>query len=119
MKYLTILFIVLGCWSCQDVKYPEKPEDLIGKEKMVDILTEAYLANAAKSVGIKPMEANGIQIDSLLYTKFNVDSLQFARSNAFYAADVNVYISLFQEVEIRLQKMETELDSLRKSKRPK
>ena len=115
MKYLAILTMVLGCWSCQNVKYPEKPENLLSKDKMVDVLTEAYLANAARSIGIKTMVAEGIQMDSLFYAKFDVDSLQFVRSNDFYAADVNAYISIFQEVEARLQKIEKELDSLRKA----
>lgn len=116
MKYWTIIFISIALASCQDVKQPEKPKNLIGKEKMVDIMTEAYLANAARSVDNKTIMESGIQVDSLFYTKFGVDSLQFAKSNAFYAADVNVYITIFQQVEERLINMEIELDSTRKTK---
>ena len=114
MKFLGF-FIIIILWSCQDIKYPEKPKDLIAKDKMVDILTEAYLANAARSIDNKKIMASGINMDSIFYRKFGVDSLQFAKSNAYYAADVNVYLTLFQDVENRLNAMEQNLDSIRKA----
>lgn len=118
MKYLAILTLVFGLYGCQNVKYPKKPDNLIDHEKMVDILTEAYLINAARSVGNKTIVAQGVQMDSIFYARFGVDSLQFAHSNAYYAADVNKYISLFQEVEERLQGIEKDLDNRRKSETP-
>lgn len=101
--------------ACQNVKQPEKPKNLIGKDKMVNILTEAYLANAARSVDNRSIVEEGIEMDSLFYKKFEVDSLQFVKSHAFYAADVNTYMILIQEVEARLQKMEKTLDSIRQA----
>lgn len=115
MRYLLILIIGMVFWACQDVKQPQKPDNLIDKEKMVNVLTEAYLTNAARSIDNKTIVAEGIRMDSLFYSKFGVDSLQFAQSNAFYAADVNTYISIFQEVEARLSGMEKNLDSIRKA----
>lgn len=115
MKYWAILILAMGFWACQNVKQPEKPKDLIGKDKMVDVLTEAYLANAARSIDHKTLVDEGIKMDSLFYAKFGVDSLQFVQSNAFYAADVNTYIAIFEEVEARLNKMEKNLDSIRKA----
>lgn len=115
MKFLGFFILIILLWSCQDIKYPEKPKDLIAKDKMVDILTEAYLANAARSIDNKKIMASGINMDSIFYRKFGVDSLQFAKSNAYYAADVNVYLTLFQDVENRLNAMEQNLDSIRKA----
>lgn len=114
MKYWTIiLFFSLGVFGCQDVKQPEKPKDLIGKDKMVDMLTEAYLANSARSVDNKSIITKGIKMDSLIYNNFGVDSLQFAKSNEFYAADINAYMEIFQKVEARLTGMQKEMDSIR------
>lgn len=114
MKYWTIiLFFSLGVFGCQDVKQPEKPKDLIGKDKMVDMLTEAYLANSARSVDNKSIITKGIKMDSLIYKNFGVDSLQFAKSNEFYAADINAYMEIFQKVEARLTGMQKEMDSIR------
>ena len=118
MKYFSFI-LILAFIGCQDVKAPEKPKELIGKNKMVDILTEAYLANAARSVDNKSIIAKGIVIDTLVYKNFGVDSLQFAKSNAYYAADINTYIEIFQKVEIRLNAMQTKMDSIQKLERSK
>ncbi len=113
MKHSAILFIlVLFFFGCQNVDQPEKPKNLISKDKMVDILTESYLANAARSVDNKSIIVKGIKMDSLIYRNFGVDSLQFAKSNAFYAANVNTYMSILQEVETRLDVMQKKMDSL-------
>ena len=51
MKHWVPIFVlILSILGCQNVERPEKPKNLISKEKMVDVLTEAYLANAARSV---------------------------------------------------------------------
>lgn len=113
MKDLPILLILLlSFFGCQNVDQPEKPENLISKDKMVDILTETYLANASRSVDNKSIIRKGIMMDDLIYKNFGVDSLQFAKSNAFYAADVNTYMSIFQEVETRLDVKRKRMDSL-------
>ncbi len=111
--WIIIFFFTLGFFGCQDVKKPEKPENIIAKDKMIDMLTEAYLANAARSVDNKSIISKGIKMDSLVYKNFGVDSLQFAKSNEFYAADVNTYLDIFQKVEARLTQMQNKLDSLR------
>ncbi len=114
MKHWTIiLFFTLGFFGCQDVKKPEKPENLIAKDKMINILTEAYLANAARSVDNKSIISKGIKMDSLIYKSFGVDSLQFAKSNEFYASDVNMYMEIFQKVEAKLTGMQKKMDSIR------
>ncbi|WP_026451041.1 DUF4296 domain-containing protein [Aequorivita capsosiphonis] len=113
MKQFAILFIsILSFFGCQNVDQPEKPKNLIPKNKMVDILTETYLSNAARSVDNKSIIAKGVKMDSLIYQNFGVDSVQFARSNAFYAADINAYMGIFQDVETRLGVMRIKMDSL-------
>ena len=111
--WVIILILILSILGCQNVERPEKPKNLISKEKMVDVLTEAYLANAARSVNNQAIIDKGIQVDSLIFKKFEVDSVQFAKSNDYYAADINMYLDIFQKVEARLVAMEKKLDSIR------
>lgn len=118
MKYSIILMIFFFAISaCQNISQPEKPKDLIPKDKMVDILIDTYLANAARSLDNKTIIANGVKMDSMIYKKFGIDSLQFARSNAFYAADVNSYMDIFKKVETRLDVKQKKMDSLWERKR--
>jgi len=111
--WVIILILILSILGCQNVERPEKPKNLISKEKMVDVLTEAYLANAARSVNNQAIIDKGIKVDSLIFKKFEVDSVQFAKSNDYYAADINMYLDIFQKVEARLVAMEKKLDSIR------
>lgn len=82
---------------------------------MAEVLTEAYLANAARSVDNKSLLANGVLIDSLLYAKFGIDSLQFLKSNDYYATNVNAYMEIFEKVEFNLTRLERNLDSIREA----
>ncbi|NGX82737.1 DUF4296 domain-containing protein [Aequorivita sp. KMM 9714] len=109
---LILIFFVLSALGCQDVNMPEKPENLIAKDKMIEILKETYLINAARSVNNKAIISKGIKIDSMIYAKYQIDSLQFAKSNAYYASDVNSYMVMIQKVESELLSMREEMDSI-------
>lgn len=104
--------------GCQNVKTPKKPENLIPKDQMVDILEQAYLTNAARGVENKAILEKGIYLDSLIYQKNNIDSLQFAKSNAYYASNLNQYSEIFRELERRLDLAQKDLDSLLYSDKP-
>lgn len=117
MRNCIVLVIVIFLWGCQDVKHPEIPENLIGKEKMVEILTDAYLANAARSIDQKAILAHGLKMDSLIYKKHQIDSLQFADSNEYYSANLKDYFEMFQKVEINLEVFRKELDSIKVANR--
>ncbi len=110
----TLSFILVLLFSCQNVKKPEKPENLIPKEKMVNILSDLYISNAARNVNNKRIIKAGIQLDSLIYTKFEIDSLQFVESNAFYSSNLKVYGEMLTQVQEKLKFLQKEKDSLYK-----
>lgn len=109
--YLLVVVIMVFI-SCQDVKRPKEPTNLINKEAMVEILTESYLMNAARSIANRDVVNNGIKLDSIIYAKYAIDSLQFAQSNAFYSADLNTYKDIFLKVEQNLVKEKALRDTL-------
>ncbi len=112
MKYFLSVILCFLIWACQDVKRPEIPEDLISEEQMVEILTEVYLVNAARSFDNRTIIENKMKLDSFIYKKFNIDSLQFVKSNAYYTSNLDVYNRLFVAVEDRMSKIKIEVDSL-------
>lgn len=117
MKFaLNIALIALVFAGCQDVKYPEPPENLLPKEKFVQILADAYVANASRSrsVNNRILRNKGIQLDSLLYNKHQVDSLSFAESNAYYASNLDVYTEIILDVEKLLTERKARIDSVSK-----
>ncbi|MEZ4858448.1 MAG: DUF4296 domain-containing protein [Flavobacteriaceae bacterium] len=112
MKLVSWVFIFFVMVACQEVERPEKPKNLIAKEKMIEILKEAYLGNSARSINNRVMRDDVVELDSLIYRKFGIDSLQFAQSNAYYASQMNEYIAILKEVEERMVVQKRELDTL-------
>src|SRR5690606_615468 len=65
---------------------------------------DLYILNAAKGVNKKVLELNGIMPLEYVYKKHDIDSLQFAQSNTYYAYDTKVYAELVEKVKADLEK---------------
>ena len=111
-KYLLLVLISCVVLGCQDVVRPEIPEKLIPESKMADILIEAYLGNAARSNNNRVLRLGGVQLDSILYAKYDIDSLQFAQNTAYYASQIDPYLDILEAVETELSGMKKSLDSM-------
>ncbi|MBT8185870.1 MAG: DUF4296 domain-containing protein [Eudoraea sp.] len=112
-KYIFLLFLVLV--SCGE-KVIEAPEDLIPKEKMVDILYDLSMINAAKATNPKILEQNDIEPTKFLFDKHRVDSLQFVQSDIYYASIPAEYQSIYTAVADRLEKDKKDIEEERKRK---
>ncbi len=109
---LGLLFVVFLVISCQDIKKIEKPENLIAKDKMVNILTDVYISNASRSVNNKLLKEYHIRLDSIIYNKYQIDSLQFVESNAYYSSNLKTYTKIITRVQDRLILLQKEKDSI-------
>jgi hypothetical protein len=112
MKYIAALLLTLTLWCCQDVKRPEIPLNLIPEDQMAEVLTEVYLINAARSFDNRVIIEQKIKLDSFFFRKFNIDSLQFVESNAYYTSNLSAYNKLFTKVEERMVLLKEEADCL-------
>ena len=84
-RFIVCLGIILIITACNRFSGPEKPKNLISKEKMVNILMDAKLIASTSYANKKTMADSGINAKTYIYTKHNIDSLQFALSNNYYA----------------------------------
>ena len=96
-----ILLVISACTSNTIYK---KPDDLIPKNQMVDLLTDMYLANAATHIKTIEMERN-LEYMPLIYEKYGIDSLRFQNSNVYYMSRIDDYEGIYKKVETRLTKM--------------
>ena len=124
-KYVLYILIVVFITACTSNTIYKKPKDLIPKEQMVNLLTDMYLANAAKNIKTKALERD-VNFMPLVYEKYGIDSTRFQRSNRYYMSRIDDYEAIHKKVETRLKKMrdttEASLkikDSLRKIERKK
>lgn len=110
-KLLALLTLCLLLQNC-DSKPVEKPEDLVSKDMMVDILYDLYVINAMKSSEMEYLKEQNITPAKYIYEKYKVDSLQFSRSDRYYATDISTYEKLHERVTKRLQDDKAAIDSL-------
>lgn len=103
IAFLTVLFV----FACQNSAV-EKPDNLIEKDKMQDILFDISLIEAMKTQnltgGISRKESN-----EYIYKKYKIDSVQLTNSNKYYASDVAEYRKMFEKIKGRLEEENTKL----------
>ena len=116
LAYILLSFFVL---SCNTIDKPKKPDNLISKNKMIDIITDISLVNAAKGVNKKLLEEKGINPENYIFNKYDIDSLQFAQSSNYYAFDVKEYEDIYTRVHQRLEKKKKEYNLLEEKKTKK
>ncbi len=103
LKYILFVFLVISCKN-NTIEKPKKPSNLIAKDKMVEIIYDISLFTAAKGVNKYLIESAGILPENYIYNKYNIDSLQFALSNEFYAYNLKTYEDIYNSVKIKLEK---------------
>lgn len=112
MKKLFLIFfcgiLLVNCNS----NPVEKPKDLLDEDQMVSILYDLYLINAVKSSNVAYLKENNITPSKYILHKYKVDSLQFSRSDRYYATDIDVYENIYKRVTQKLQDNKAVLDSL-------
>lgn len=88
--------------SCRKEAVP-KPDDLLSKEKMANILHDISLINSMKGVDKKGLEASILRYDAYIFKKYDIDSARFFKSNNYYAANPVQYDKIYELVEAKLQ----------------
>lgn len=107
------LFSILA--SCQKDTV-EKPDNLIEKDKMVVIIYDISVLQAIRNSNQSVLDSNFVDPSTYVYKKYKIDSLQFAKSNQYYAAnDIKAYGELYDRVNERLLSDKTKADTLIKT----
>jgi hypothetical protein len=100
MKKSILLVLIVLLFGCNNNSL-EKPNNLIDKDKMVDILYDITLLEAIKTQNIN----GGITVkmgNQYIYKKYKIDSIQFVKSNKYYASDIDEYKKMFEKVKEKL-----------------
>ena len=112
LRIFCLIFIMSFSISCQDVQKPEKPANLISQEIMIDILRDVYISNAARNINNKLLRNKNIKLDSVIFNKYRVDSLQFVLSNNYYSSNLDIYRDLLIKAQEKLMVLQIEKDSI-------
>ena len=109
---IRIVLSILICLliACNE-KTIEKPEDLIPKSMMVEIVYDLAIINAAKKTNPDYLIRNEIEPMPFVFKKYGVDSIQFVKSDIYYASIPSEYEAIYSVVEARLDKEKGDYDA--------
>ena len=103
MKKIILLVIVTtiftACTNKNEIPKPSKPID---KETMENILYDLALLQALRNYNPEKLTENGINAKTYIFKKYKIDSLQLHENNKYFAADVEEYKLMFENVSNRL-----------------
>ncbi len=97
--------------SCKD-EVIKKPDRLIEKNVMVDIMYDLSILDAIKYQNPASLDTFKINPRTYIFSKYKIDSLQFAKNNVYYASDYEGYKVMFEEITKRLESTKKSADSL-------
>jgi hypothetical protein len=106
--FLVVLVILAGCKK----ELVKKPDNLIEKEKMVSIMYDLSILDAIKIQNPGKLDSFRNNLNQYIFKKYKIDSVQFAQSNIYYAADYDQYGKMIEKVKARLDKDKSHFDSL-------
>ena len=97
-------YVLLVTFTACNEQLLEKPENLIPQQKMVEVLMDLAIVNAAKTTNAALLEENDIAPMAYIFEKHDIDSLQFVESDRYYASLPKTYEAIYKQVESRLEK---------------
>ena len=119
MKKGVLFFILISLiFSCKE-EVVKKPENLIEKDIMVDVMYDLSLLEAIKYQSPNALQAHKINPDEYIYKKYKIGSAQFVQSNMYYASDYKEYKKMYDQINSRLVKNKSLLEEAIKNEKDK
>lgn len=111
MKKISYLFFLsVFLVACTSNTIMKKPDDLIPKNQMVDLLTDMLIAAGAENIKNIDLERN-VNYFPLVFKKYGIDSTRFKESNYYYTSQIDDYEKILNKVNERLKDLKEKLDN--------
>jgi Domain of unknown function (DUF4296) len=82
---------------------PEKPEKLLEKGQMENIMYDISLLQAIRSFAPQKLTDNNVDASTYIFKKYKIDSLTLAQNQMYYAQDLKTYSEMQKSVSERLK----------------
>jgi hypothetical protein len=113
--FFIVLVLLVGCKK----ELVKEPKRLIDKEKMVNIIYDLSLLDGMKVQDPTFLDSMKISTNQYIFKKYKIDSVQFAQSNIYYAADTKEYEKMYSKVKARIEKNKVDITAVVKAKAKK
>jgi len=115
MRKSICFLMLIGLTSCNE-KLMEKPDNLIDRGKMVAVLADMAIANAAITANKSLIKDNNFRPTEYVLHKHGIDSAQFVDSDRYYASIPLEYEAIYLAVESKLDTEKKEMELAKKLK---
>ncbi len=102
MKKLVYILMAVLFISCNNNTAP-KPERLLDRDEMINILYDIALMEAIKSFEPAALHDNNVDAHTYIYKKYDIDSLTFAQNHLYYASDIEGYARIEKKVKNKIR----------------
>ena len=109
-KISYILFLSVFLMACTSNTIIKKPDNLIPKNQMVNLLTDMLIAAGAENIKNIDLERN-VNYFPLVFEKYGIDSTRFKESNYYYTSQIDDYEKIIQKVNERIKALKDKLDN--------
>lgn len=109
-KFSYLFFLSVFLMACTSNTIIKKPDHLIPKDQMVDLLTDMLIAAGAENIKNVDLERN-VNYFPLVFEKYGIDSTRFKESNYYYTSQIDDYEKILKEVDERLKVLKEKLDN--------
>ena len=96
-KIIYITFLSLLLINCTSNTIIKKPDNLIPKNQMVDVLTDMFLASGGENIKNIHLQRK-VNYFPLVFEKHHIDSTQFKESNFYYVSRIDDYEEILKKV---------------------
>ena len=111
MKKLVFLFILIIFLSCNN-KPVSKPDNLLSKEVMEDIIFDLAILQAAETYMPQKLSDKKIVSEEYIYKKYEIDSATYFQNYKYYASDIKNFKKIYKKVNDRINENKIRLDTV-------
>jgi len=113
MKRLVIFCSIFWAVSCAE-EIIEKPVNLIPQEQMTNIIYDMAVLNAANEINAQILSEHIKNPSEFIFKKYGIDSIQYVKSDLYYASVPEAYDKIYNSVKLRLEQEKSAIDEKRK-----
>lgn len=109
-KFSYLFFLSVFLMACTSNTIIKKPDNLIPKNQMEDLITDMLIAAGAENIKNIDLERN-VNYFPLVFEKYGIDSTRFKESNYYYTSQIDDYEKILKKVDERLKALKENLDN--------
>ena len=102
-KIITFLGVIALLVSCKQ-EVIDKPEQLIERDVMVDIMYDLSILEAMKYQNPTTLDTFKINPREYIFKKYKIDSVTYRQNQMYYAGDARKFKKIYKKVLERLDK---------------